>query len=296
MSWRDRPYSGDDTQAEIRLGFPRPTTTVAWLVAVNVVIFILHQIILRAGGWPRDEIILRFGLSFDGLRDLRFWQPLTYLFVHGGMFHILFNMLMLYFLGIEFERTFGRQRFLKFYFICGVCGGLAYLGLSIVRPEFRGQPLVGASGAVYGILVAAMIFFPSMRILFYFFPVPVRVFGLILMGMWFVGLISPQGFGNPGGEICHAAGALTGVLTFYAWGMMPRIRIGSGRLGARWQEGAWARRQKRLADEQAEVDRVLEKIHLEGLASLTRREKKILAEATRRQREREAPFGRLDRL
>lgn len=296
MSWRDRPYAGDEGQPELRIQFRRPSTTVTMLIAVNAAIFVIDVISQHwgtGGGFHR-----LFGLSLAGLRNLYFWQPLTYMFVHGGVWHLLMNMIGLYVFGMEFERAFGRQRFLEFYGICGLVGGAAYLVLSAVSPQsYYGIPLIGASGAIYGLLVAAIIFFPHIQVILFIFPIPIRVFGLLVAAILLLQFIGPGQMENAGGELCHVAGAAAGVATFYAWGIMPRIRIGrrGGQLD-RLQEGAWARRQKQAAAQQAEVDRILEKIHTDGLNSLTRKEKKILAEATRHQREREEEIGRTDRL
>lgn len=293
MSWRDRPYSGDEGEPEIRLRLPKPGTVVTWIIVANVVVYLFDLVAQR---WDHMGLMPFFGLSLQGIRDLYLWQPFTYMFMHGGLLHLVFNMLMLYFFGTEFQRAFGRERFLQFYAICGVFGGLAYLVLSTLMPKFAGVPLVGASGAVYGLLAAAIIFFPHMQVVLLIFPIPVRVFGLIVAAILLLQILSPQGLQNPGGEVCHVAGALAGVLTFYAWGVMPRVRFGDGTARMNRAQGAWARRQRQLAEEKAEVDRILQKIHDEGLNSLTRREKKILAEATRHQREREQEIGRIDRL
>lgn len=295
MSWRDRAYSGDEGGPELRLQFRRPSTTVTWLIAVNAIIFVID---LVSRNWGRgDDFVRIFGLSLSGIQKIYLWQPLTYMFVHDGVWHLLFNMIGLYIFGMEFQRTFGRERFLQFYAICGLIGGIAYLIFAAFSPAFRGIPLIGASGAVYGLLVAGIIFFPHIQVILVIFPVPIRVFGLILAAVLLVQIIGPGGVANVGGELCHVAGAAAGVATFYAWGIMPRIRIGGrgGRID-RLQDGAWAKRQAQAANEQAEVDRILLKIHEKGLSSLTRKEKKTLAEATRHQREREAELGRTDRI
>lgn len=294
MSWRDRPYSGDEGP-ELRLQFRKPSTAVVWLIVANVALYVIELVSLN---WTGSRFFLRmFGLSLDGIRDFYFWQPLTYMFVHspGSVFHLLMNMLGLYIFGSEFERTFGRQRFLQFYGTCGLVGGMAYLILSILSPEHQSIPLVGASGAVFGLLMAAVIFFPHIQIVLIIFPMPVRVFALIWAGILLLQMLSGS-VQNLGGEVCHLAGAGAGIAVLYAWGTMPRIRFGSGRLAGRVREGAWVRKQREAAEEQAEVDRILAKIHNEGLNSLTRKERKTLAQATRHQREREQEFGRLDRL
>jgi len=262
---------------------------VIWLIVINVAVFLLDAL---SQNWRPGFSTLTFGLSLDGLRAMEFWQPVTYMFMHGGIWHLVFNMIGLYIFGTEFERVFGQQRFLQFYIVCGVLGGLAYMILSWVDPYYAGIPLVGASGAIFGLLIAAMIFFPNIQVILVFFPIPVRVFGMIVLAIALLTILSPGVGSNRGGELCHAAGALAGVGMFYAWGVMPRVRLGFGRgltilpgsddLRARKGKGAWHRKQQDLAKEQAEVDRILAKVHDEGLASLTRKEKKTLAQATRR--------------
>lgn len=302
MSWRDRPYSDDDGGyapggGELRIQFRRPSTIVTWLVIINVAVFFLQLIWNSVASMGFDQL---FGLSWSGLASLRIWQLATYMFVHDprDIFHILFNMLLLYFVGSEIERGFGRERFLRFYFLCGLIGGLAYLVLGVANSRFAGIPLVGASGAVYGLLMVAMIFYPHMQLVFFVFPMPIRVFGAIMLGIFFFQMITGT-FDNLGGDICHLGGALAAVGILYYWGMMPSIRFGSGDgpgIVGRIRKGAWARKQRQLATEQAEVDRILEKVHREGINSLSRRERKILAGATQRQRERDRAAGRIDRV
>lgn len=299
MSWRDRPYAnGGFEQPQMRLHFPRPSTAVVWLLVTNVAIHFVHVFWNRmVPGFP----VYTFGLSMNGLKTGYFWEPLTYMFLHDpvGPWHILCNMLGLYIFGTEFEKTFGRNRFLQFYITCAVVGGLAYLLLSVIAPaRFADLPLVGASGAIYGLLIAAIIFFPHIRVVLIIFPMPVRVFGLIIVAILMLQLLAGN-FDNPGGQICHAAGAATGIGIFYAWGIMPQIRIGPGNkpsLLERRQHGSWARRQKKTAEEQAEVDRILSKVHEQGIQSLSRTERKTLERATRRQRERDHSLGRTDQL
>ena len=307
MSWRDRPYASEpDHQPELRIRFPKPSTAVVWIVIANVAIHFIHVV---STNWFHAGFGRTFGLSLAGVSQLHFWQPFTYMFVHStmGIWHLVFNMLLLYFIGSEVERGFGRDRFLQFYATCGVVGGVAYLGLAAIDNSYFEKPLVGASGAVYGLLLAAMIFFPQMRIVFIIFPMPIRVFGGILIAIFLLQLAGSGKVDNLGGEVCHIGGAVTGIVIFYAWGIMPKIRFGSGQGSATsWipgakarrsrAEGAWARKQKKRAEAEAEVDRILQKVHDEGVNRLTRREKKMLEEATRRQKQEEKGIGRIDRL
>jgi membrane associated rhomboid family serine protease len=303
MSWQDRPYNDGNAygsgRPELRLQFRLPTMLVTWLVLINIAMHLVHMVAVNIFQIPFDRW---FGLSLSGLLHLRVWQLFTYMFVHDlrDLFHIIFNMLMLYFVGMQIERGFGRRRFLQFYFACGLIGGVAYLILGWLIPSLRFVPVVGASGAIWGLLIAAMVFYPSMQLIFFVFPMPIRVFGAIMLGIFVFQILSGGG-PNLGGEICHLGGAIAGVAVLYAWGMMPRVQVGSeeGPL-SRWSSGrtknAWARKQKKLAAEQAEVDRILDKVHREGVASLTRREKKTLATATRSQQQRDRQAGRIDRV
>jgi membrane associated rhomboid family serine protease len=294
MSWQDRPYSDDDGSAgSVRMAWPRPTTAVMWLLIANVAVFLVDTVVRNA-----NPVFFRsnFGLSWEGLLSGQVWQLVTYMFVHHDGWHLLSNMLILYFFGIEVEKLLGRVRFLEFFGICGLIGGLAYLLLSLVAPAFRGIWLVGASGGCFGLIVAAMIFFPQMRIIFFFVPMTVRVFGLIMLGIHFVPLLGPEGRGNLGGEICHMAGAIAGVGVIYFWGMLPGVRLNLGGAAlTRYRRGAWERRLRREAADLAEVDRILAKVGESGMQSLSRSERKILEGATRRQQQRDRAIDRMHR-
>lgn len=303
MSWRDRPYSDPeyDAQPQYRLQLRRPSTAVVWLIVVNVAVHFVNVLSTHRMGLAFEQV---FGLSLNGISRLWVWEFVSYMFVHDAdsILHLFFNMLILYFIGTEVERGFGRKRFLQFYFACGIIGGLAYLGFGLVNPWYAHVPLVGASGAIYGLLVAAMIFYPQMQLIVLFFPVPIRVFGALMLGIVVLQLVGGN-MDNPGGEICHFGGAAAAVLVFYFWGVLPGLRPawagagGTDRRPSTWaklKKGAWARKQQKLAAAEVEVDRILNKVHRQGIASLSRREKNILSRATQREREREA--GRIDRL
>ena len=286
MSWQDRSYAGDqfEPQREMRIQFRKPSTVVAWLIAINVAVFFIDT--LSQNWWPGGAVWL-FGLRLSGVTHFMIWQPVTYMFMHDDAFHLLFNMIALYVFGTEFEKAFGRDRFIRFYAACGLIGGVAYLLFGLVDPSYANVPVVGASGAIYGLIMAGIIFFPHIQVILLIFPVPVRVFGLILAAILLFQLISPGGIQNKGGEICHIAGALAAVAVFHYWGMLPRIRVaGLDQFlpdRAARQEGAWRKKQEQLAVEQAEVDRILAKVHASGMHSLSRKERKTLEKATRRQ-------------
>ena len=112
------------------------------------------------------------------VHDFRLWQLGTYMFVHGSVFHILFNMLALWMFGAELERTWGTRYFLKFYFVSGVGAGVLTVLFSLLPFSFSqqlmGSVVIGASGAIYALLLAYAIYFPERPILLIVFWVPAK--------------------------------------------------------------------------------------------------------------------------
>jgi membrane associated rhomboid family serine protease len=113
-------------------------------------------------------------------RRLWVWQLGTYMFLHGGLFHILFNMLALWMFGTELERIWGARYFVKFYFVTGIGAAMltvlfSLLPLGVSQQLYRSN-VIGASGAIYGLLLAYALYFPDRRIYMYFvFPIPTSV-------------------------------------------------------------------------------------------------------------------------
>jgi membrane associated rhomboid family serine protease len=119
------------------------------------------------------------------IERLYIWQPVTYMFLHAGVFHILFNMLMLWMFGTDLERTWGSRFFVQYYFVTGIGAAAATILVSLVPSGLSDvlylTPTVGASGAIYGVLVAYGLSFPDRPIYLYLlFPIPARVFVLIM--------------------------------------------------------------------------------------------------------------------
>ena len=133
------------------------------------------------------------------------WQLATYAFLHVDVFHILFNMLALWMFGVELERTWGTRFFAKYYAITGIGAGLVTVAVSLLPREFATRMFqsltIGASGAVYGLLLAYGLSFPNRPIYLYFlFQVPAKYFVMIVGAVAFLSSIS-----NPQGGIAHAA-------------------------------------------------------------------------------------------
>ena len=177
---------------------PGPLTpAIKVLVAANVAAFLLALAV--------PAVTLRLGLRpADVVENFTFWQPVTYMFLHGGIFHILFNMLALWMFGVELERMWGSRFFVKFYFVAGVGAALTTMLCSFLPFAFSNQLYysltIGASGAVYGILLAYARYFPHRPILLYFiFPIPAKYFVMIIGAISLLSAMS-----GPGGGIAHA--------------------------------------------------------------------------------------------
>ncbi len=154
------------------------STAIKAIIVANVVLFF-------ASAFSRT-VIDELGLvPYLFLHELRLWQPVTYMFVHAGIFHILFNMLGLWLIGTELERIWGTQYFVKFYFVTGIGAGLLTVAFALLPFGFArqvyGSNIIGASGAIYGLLLAYALYFPDRPIYMYFlFPIPAKYFVLIL--------------------------------------------------------------------------------------------------------------------
>jgi rhomboid family protein len=171
---------------------PGPVSTaIKALIGVNVAMF------LAQWAWPLLTDVL-------GLRPLfvvRYhwvWQLATYMFLHGGILHILFNMLALWMFGTELERLWGTRYFLKFYFVTGIGAAILTVVFSLLPFTFSenvyGTVTIGASGAIYGLLLAYALYFPDRPIYMYFvFPVPAKIFVLIMGAIAFYASLAETG-------------------------------------------------------------------------------------------------------
>jgi membrane associated rhomboid family serine protease len=149
------------------------------------------------------------------VRSLWVWQLGTYMFLHGGVFHLLFNMLALWMFGTELERLWGTRYFLKFYFVTGIGAGILTVLFSLLpfsaSEQLYGANVIGASGAVYGLLLAYGLYFPDRPIYMYFvFPIPAKIFVMIMGALAFYASV----FGSNGGvaNATHLGGLLVAYL------------------------------------------------------------------------------------
>jgi len=195
------------------------TSGVKYLLIANFAVFILEAFIVHFNGAAGYEQFLKwFGLVPAAVVPLlHIWQPVTYLFLHdvnSFFLHLVMNMFMLWMFGRELELVWGRNRFLRYYFLTGVGAGLINVVVNTI-PWFFGKGLsytvtIGASGAIFGILIACAILFPDRRV--YLFPIPMpismRTVVIIMAAITFLGTF---GLGdNSVSHICHLGGMLVG--------------------------------------------------------------------------------------
>ena len=191
-----------------------------------------------------DPLSPYFGLSSACfVKKLWIWQPVTYLFLHGGLFHVLINMLVLWMFGAELERRWGTRAFLQFYLVCGVGAGLSIVAadpLVSLLPSAARQgwlssiPTVGASGAVYGIMAAQAILFPNkMLLLFLFFPMRMRAAVLLLAAIMLFSQLTTPGSGIS--HVAHLGGMLCAWIYLHRMWNIPKM----------WKDWRWRVRRKK---------------------------------------------------
>ena len=169
------------------------STALKILIGVNVAVFLALAFL------PDPATMDLLGLvPMFVVRRFWLWQLGTYMFLHGGLFHVLFNMLALWMFGAELERKWGTRAFLKFYFVTGIGAGLITVAFSLLPFGFArqlyGSVIIGASGAVYGLLLAYALYFPDRPIYMYFvFPIPAKIFVLIMGAIAFYASLSQSG-------------------------------------------------------------------------------------------------------
>ncbi len=258
----DNPFAG------------RMTRWVRILLYTCIAMFVVQAMAHTMGLYQLDQAL---GLSLTGVRTGKIWQFVTYMFLHGSVLHLVLNMIGLYFIGPELERSLGSARFLTLYFISGLLGGVGWL---ILMYPFQGI-CIGASGAIFGLLGAFAALFPHRQItLLVFFVLPVTmkawVLALVLGLMQLLMMISPDH-----GGIAYAA-HLAGGLAGYIYGMTQNRRFPL-RMPVKfvWKGKGGGSTTPRPGDDRAEIDRILDKIAEQGIHTLTPKERNILENASR---------------
>ncbi len=190
------------------------STATNQLVLICVLVFFATQL-FSPNGYTGFEMY-----SWNS-RYFQPWQIVTSMFLHGGVSHLLFNMLALWMFGRILESVLGKQRFLIFYLACGIGAAIfqQVIRLYVINDESL-LISVGASGAVYGLLVAFALMFPNFKIMLIFFPVPIaaKYFVPALLAFDIIGGFTGHSiFGQNIGHFAHIGGAVTGFLLLQFW-------------------------------------------------------------------------------
>jgi membrane associated rhomboid family serine protease len=245
---------------------------VATLIIANIIVFLFQGV---------ENISANFSLvSPEVIQHGQIYRIFTYMFLHGGIGHILFNMWGLYLFGSMLENRIGSRRFYILYFISGLCGA----GLWLLFNRYSPVPCVGASGAVFGIMVATALFHPNMQIMLLIPPIPMKMktFAIVFAALEILLEIS----GGQGGvaHIVHLGGFVGGYIYIKAlyrrevWGISSLFKkTPKHPLYEKKDNNFFFSSSAKVS--QNELDRILDKISSEGINSLTEKEMETLKKA-----------------
>lgn len=189
-----------------------------WLLISNVSIFLIYFV---GGRWLQSHLTTLFGLYPAGaVNSLYIWQIFTYMFLHGGIGHLLFNMLTLWFFGTQLERDWGTRQFLRYYFYCGMAAGVCVIAVNAAMGDWY-TPTIGSSGAIFGILVGFGVLYPNQTVLMNFlFPIKAKYMVMIYAAIELLMTLGP----NTGvSTVAHLGGMAFGYV--YLKGRLPRIKL-----------------------------------------------------------------------
>lgn len=246
-------------------------SAVGRIIIATVAMFFVQNLLPAVGTWfaltPRLVV-----------EQLHVWQLVTYMFLHGDFWHLFFNLIVLYFIGNMVEGVFGNKRFLRYYLVCGIGGGLLHMLFDY------NASVVGASGAIFGLYLAAAMLFPDAYVYLYF-VLPVKIKYLVI-GLTVLQLAN--GIAGKAGiaYFAHIGGMLAG-LTFFRDEIARRFG-GTGtrkRRGPAWQPRFGLPKRRATGATAGNIDSILDKISAKGYENLSPTEKRILENYSRQQRE-----------
>ncbi len=254
----------------MHISLPKPTPAVRVLLIVNFAIYLV-QFILYLGA--SVHLSQYFGLSMADIADnpLNIYRFVTYQFLHSetDLWHILMNMLVLYFFGTMVEPTMGAKPFTRFYLLSGVMGGLFWVVVSGLAGA-GDIPVVGASGAVYGVLAYAALIQPKAQVFFVIVLLPLWIIGAAFgLFAFFNTLLALRGKLSGVADAAHLGGMAFGA---FWWKFGPAL----SQLRAQGEARALARERKAEHHRRQELDRILQKIQNQGMNSLSGKERRFL--------------------
>ena len=265
------------TSSGFKQSFNRPTITipsgVKFLLIVNIIVFILIEL-----SGQKNLLFRTFGLVPSLVwSKFKIWQLFTYLFIHGGIFHIFFNMFVLWMFGKDLESQWGKMEFLLFYFVCGIGAGLITVLFSVNSIV----PIVGASGAIYGLLLAYGFTYPNQMVYLYgLVPIKVKYMVLGLGAIAFFASLSASQ--SNVSHITHLSGMIIGLIFIYFNINWKVIKLWYIRMRLKGLSQQPAKQDNEEAQMKKQVDKILDKLNDSGWDSLTEQEENYLTQASKR--------------
>ena len=243
------------------------------LLIINISVFVLMEL-----SGQKNILLQMFGLvPRDVLQEYRIWQTFTYLFLHGGWIHIIFNMFVLWMFGKDLEKDWGKKEFLIFYFVCGIGAGF----ITVLTNINSFIPIVGASGAIYGVLVAYGFTYPNRMVYLYgVFPLRVKYvvlgFGVIA---FFASLSSTH---SQISHITHLSGMIIGILYILFYFRWKNIRLWYIKMRLKSFQIENNNQEDEENHIKIKVDKILDKLNDKGWDGLTSKEEEFLNRASKR--------------
>lgn len=245
------------------------------LLAINVAVFLIQM--LYASPLGGDILAVYGGLWPVTSNYFHVWQPFTYMFLHGNFEHLLFNMFSLWMFGRVIEQSLGTRRFITFYLVCGLGAGLCQILWQLFIQE--GACTVGASGAIYGILLAFGMLYPNERIMLLIPPIPMKAKYFIGIFIVIELLFGIADFDNTA-HFAHLGGMLFGFFLIQYWKRAARRPRKPKNKYENWHTADYDYNiEKRHRQER--IDALLDKVRTSGYDSLTAEEKRDLFDFTR---------------
>ncbi|MCB1192789.1 MAG: rhomboid family intramembrane serine protease [Leptospiraceae bacterium] len=268
-------YTGNYYNYNIKFG-PGLTPVIKNLIIINSIVFLIQTLVTVFKG---PDFTGYFSLHTYSMSFFSIYQFLTYAFLHGGILHILLNMLFLYMFGAELENLWGKNRFLAFYlFTCVFAGIFTWVVHNTIMDPI--PPVVGASGGIYGLLIAYALVWPNREVLFMlFFPMKIKYMVMIMMLILAFSLSEDSRISH----ITHLGGAIGGFLFYQLLNKYKYRKNFSWSLRDYLHRRKMMRLQKEMhlqINAKDRVDELLDKISKHGIDSLSRKERQFLKEAS----------------
>lgn len=215
--------------------FSNVPTVTKNIIIINILVFAAT----RVPAW-QDWMYANLSLFCISSPNFHFWQPITHMFMHGGFWHIFFNMYTLFFFGGQLERMWGPKKFLLFYFVTGLGAALLHSGVQFCEAYYYSSlladvtsdaasgaalalsnlymtPTVGASGAIYGVLIGNAMLFPDSRVMLLFPPIPLKIKWMVIIFAVAEFLFGTLGTNDGIAHFAHLGGMLFGFLLILYW-------------------------------------------------------------------------------